>query len=139
MLKKAAWVFAIVFILIGVLGFIPGLTTEDNDGMHRLLGIFMVDGTHNVVHLLSGVLALIAAQRESWSRLYFQIFGIIYALVTVLGFLGGSPTKVLGFLQANTADHFLHLVIAAASLYLGFLMPRTHDEKIDDPTAAPLA
>ena len=139
MLKKAAWVFGIVFVLIGVLGYIPGITTEDSDGMHRLLGIFMVDGTHNVVHLLSGVLALIAAQRESWSRIYFQVFGIVYALVTILGFAGGSPTKVFGFLQANTADHFLHLVIAAASLYFGFLVPRTRDEKGDDPSIAPLS
>lgn len=108
-----AWVFGIVFVAVGVLGYVPGITS---DGM--LLGLFMVDGLHNIIHLVSGLAALAAAWGLYSSRLYFQAFGVVYALVTVLGFIGGG--SVLGIIMVNTADNLLHLVIAAAALYFGF-------------------
>lgn len=112
MLRKASMVFGVVFVLIGLLGFVPALTPDGN-----LLGIFMVDGVHNSVHLLSGVAALLASSSSSYSKLYFQIFGVVYALVAVLGFI---MNPVLGFLHVNLADNLLHVVIAASALYLGF-------------------
>lgn len=118
MLKKAAMAFGVVFILIGLLGFVPAFTTPGEGENRLLLGLFEVDGSHNLVHLLSGVAALIAAAKASWSRLYFQVFGVVYALVTLLGFLNVDP--VLGIIPVNLADNLLHLVIAAAALYLGF-------------------
>lgn len=133
MLKKAALVFGVVFVLVGILGFIPGIAPADNDGMRKLLGLFMVDGIHNLVHILSGVAALAASTRTKWSRLYFQVFGVVYALVTILGFIIGDG-KVLGFLPVNMWDNVLHLVIAAAALYLGFGFPRERDE---DAVTAP--
>ena len=114
MLNKLAWIFGVVFVAIGVLGFVPGITSG---GM--LLGIFMVDGLHNIIHILSGLLALAAVWGMYSPRLYFQIFGVVYALVTVLGFVGGS---VLGLFMTNMADNLLHLVIAAVALYAGFMM-----------------
>ena len=112
-MQKLARVFGYVFVAVGVLGFVPGVTTADG----QLLGIFQVDTTQNIVHLLSGVLALVAASGAGTNaRLYFQVFGAVYALVTVLGFLSGS---VLG-MATNGADNVLHLVIAAAALYVGF-------------------
>lgn len=118
MLRKAAMVFGVVFVLIGLLGFVDPLTTADAGGTRLLLGLFEVDAVHNLVHLLSGIVALVAASRADWSRLYFQVFGVVYAIVTLWGFLLGGP--VLGFLHVNMFDNFLHLIIAAASLYLGF-------------------
>ena len=115
MLKTAAMVFGIVFVLIGVLGFIPGIT---NNGM--LLGIFHVDTLHNIIHLASGAAALALMSSTANAKLYFQIFGVVYALVTILGFVQYNDTLLLGFLATNPADDFLHLVIAIASLYLGF-------------------
>ena len=116
MLHKLAWVFGIVFIIIGIAGYIPGFT---NDGV--LLGIFMVDGLHNVIHLLSGILAIAAVWGAgSYTRLYFQVFGVVYALVTIVGFIQG--TSVLGLIMVNTADNVLHLVIAAVALWAGFAM-----------------
>lgn len=112
-MQKLARVFGYVFVAVGVLGFVPGVTTADG----QLLGIFQVDTMHNIVHLLSGVLALVAASGAGTNaRLYFQVFGVVYALVTVLGFLSGS---VLGMVT-NGADNVLHLVIAAVALYVGF-------------------
>jgi hypothetical protein len=115
MLKKTAVGFGIVLLIVGVLGFVPGVT---NNGM--LLGIFHVNAIHNVVHLLSGAVALIAGlSSTASSRLYFRVFGIVYAVVAVLGFVVGSG-MILGILSNNPADTYLHVAIAAAALYLGF-------------------
>lgn len=116
-LQKWAWVFGIVFLLIGILGFIPGITTDDG----RLLGIFAVDAMHNIVHLLSGIVAVwTAATSAKAAMTYFRVFGIIYAIVTVVGFIQGD--SILGLMTANMADNFLHLVIAVIALWLGYGM-----------------
>ena len=114
MLKKAAMVFGVVFILVGILGFVPGVT---NDGM--LLGIFHVDTLHNIIHLVSGIAALALAGSYGTSKIYFQVFGVIYALVAILGYFSGDD-KVLGLITNNMSDAVLHTVIALVSLYLGF-------------------
>ena len=116
MIKTAAVLFGIVFILIGILGFVPGVT--DNQ---MLLGIFHVNAAHNVVHLLSGAAALFAGITSAGAaRIYFRVFGVIYGLVAVLGFMMGDG-MLLGLISNNTADTWLHVVIAAVSLLLGFM------------------
>ena len=113
-LKTWAWVFAVVFLVIGILGFIPGVTTDG-----ELLGIFHVDGVHNVVHLLTGIIAaIVAVGSTDAQRKFFQIFGVIYAVVTVIGFVQGDT--VLGLFAVNMADNVLHLVVAVVALYFGF-------------------
>ena len=112
MVQKLAWVFAVVFILIGVLGFVPGITTDG-----YLLGIFEVDWLHNIIHLASGILAAILAS-SGYASAYFKIFGLVYLAVTILGFMDGS--SVLGLFNVNSADNILHLVIAVVSLAIGF-------------------
>ena len=116
MLKNAAMAFGIVFVLIGILGFVPGITNSD----HMLLGFFHVDTLHNIIHLASGIAALALMSSTTNAKLYFQIFGVVYALVTILGFVQYNDTQLLGFLATNPADDYLHLVIAIAALYLGF-------------------
>ena len=118
MIKTAAVLFGIVFILIGILGFVPGVT--DNE---MLLGIFHVNAAHNVVHLLSGAAALFAGMTSTGaSRMYFRIFGVVYGLVAVLGLMNmGQHTMLLGLISNNDADTFLHIAIAAVSLLLGFM------------------
>jgi len=118
MLKKLALLVGAVFVLVGVLGFIPALSPEHSDGMRYLLGLFMVGGVHNVVHLLSGIVALWAGMTsEKAARLYFLIFGSIYALVTIIGFIQGDT--VLGLFHVNQADNFLHLALAVVTLGIG--------------------
>jgi hypothetical protein len=85
-----------------------------------LLGIFMVDGIHSAIHILTGLAALAAAWGMYSTRLYFQVFGVVYAVVAVLGFtMGGS---ILGLFMTNMADHVLHLALAVVFLYAGFMM-----------------
>jgi hypothetical protein len=118
LVQKAATVFGVVFVLVGILGFIPAFTPDGH-----LLGIFEVNGVHNMIHLLSGVAALALSRTPKNARLYFQIFGIVYGLVTVLGVFYGD-NDLLGVVGHNVADIFLHLIITAAALYFGFGAPR---------------
>lgn len=108
--KTIVTILGIVFVVIGVLGFF-------ND---PLLGIFDVDGTHNVIHLLSGVLALGAVgMGMDATRTYAKVFGVVYGLVAVLGFLMPGD-MILGLFASNIADDVLHVVLAVVFLYVGF-------------------
>jgi hypothetical protein len=118
MLRKLSVLFGVVFLLVGILGFVPALTPVDADGMPLLLGLFMVGTIHNIIHLASGVAALLGSKSEQYASLYFKIFGAVYALVTVIGFV--QKDTVLGLIHVNTADNFLHLVLAVAILGIGF-------------------
>lgn len=122
MLKKAAMAVGAVFLVIGIGGFLPFLVFDQ-----KLLGLFLVDGTHNFVHILSGLVFLAASQKENWARLSFQVFGVVYALVTVVGFMVGDGGSVLGLFDVNMVDNILHLALAAAFLYLGFGTPARGD------------
>lgn len=112
MLRMIAVLFGIAFIFAGVAGFLPTFTRH---GM--LFDTFAIDSLHNVIHLVSGVLAIMAATSYRYTRLYFQIFGILYALVAIMGFYRHGD---LILMQVNTADNILHIVIAVIALYLGF-------------------
>ena len=126
MIKKLAIIIGAVFLLIGILGFIPGLTPANAEGERHLLGIFEVDTIHNIVHVLSGAAAIIAGLASAYaSRLYFKIFGAVYALVTLVGMVSGSA---LGLFQVNGPDNFLHLALAIALLAIGFGTPVSDEE-----------
>lgn len=115
MVRNFAKIFGAVFLLIGVLGFVPALTPDN-----RLLGLFEVNGLHNIIHLASGAAALLAGFGSyGASKTYFKVFGVIYALVTLLGFVYGDR-DILGLVAHNMADTWLHVAISAAALYLGF-------------------
>jgi len=120
MLKKLAMLFGIVFVLVGLLGFVPGVTTDSG----LLLGIFQVSPLHNTIHLLSGIAALLAVggKSEDYAQLYFRVFGVVYALVAIDGFVQG--TTVLGLFDINMADNWLHTVLAVAILGIGFGVPK---------------
>lgn len=110
--QKAVKWFGIVLLVVGILGFIPGITKS---GM--LLGIFQVDTLHNVIHLLTGIIALFCAGSVSLAKTYFKIFGVVYALVAILGIVGSGT--VLSMMM-NGADDILHVLIAIIALVLGF-------------------
>lgn len=126
MIKKLAVLFGAVFLLVGILGFFPAFTPAGENGAPHLLGLFEVDTVHNIVHLLSGAVALVAGLMSSYaSRLYFKIFGAVYGLVTLVGMISGSA---LGLFHVNGPDNFLHLALAVALLAIGFGTPASDDE-----------
>lgn len=117
MAKKLATWFGIVFLLIGVLGFVPGITNDE--GM--LLGIFHVDAIHNIIHIVFGILAFwMGMSGEAGAKNYFKLVGVVYGLVAVLGFFQGDSDMILGIFHNNMADTWLHIVLALIALYVGF-------------------
>lgn len=120
--KTVTVLFGVVFVLVGILGFVPVFNTAGPSGTNYtlLLGIFAVNPVHNIIHLASGVVALLAGLygTGAYSRLYLGVFGIVYGLVTILGitgllFISGS---LLGVVAINGADNILHVLITVAVL-----------------------
>lgn len=108
MAKGFSLMLGIALMGIGVWGWVSG-------GHNHELIVFGINFTHNAVHLLSGVLALAAsAYGEKSAKAYCFVFGTVYGLVTVAGFL--NIDAVVQRLNLNHADNFLHLAIAVACL-----------------------
>jgi hypothetical protein len=119
MAKSLGMLFGLVFLAVGILGFVPGVTKDD-----MLLNIFMVNKAHSIVHIVSGAIFLIASMSGAGAaRLWFQIFGVIYAVVAVLGFMTPNG-MLLNMISNNPADTWLHVVLAVAMLAIGFLSPK---------------
>jgi len=124
MVKGAAILFGIVFLAVGILGFVPAVTTDVN-GMPMLLGIFHVNAAHNFVHIASGVVFLLCGMAGPGpSRTFFKIFGVVYAIVAIWGFAVGNG-NTLFVVSNNPAVTWLHVVLALAMLYLGFVAKDT--------------
>ena len=117
----------IVFLLVGIAGFIPGITTNlydglnfaGNDGNAELLGIFKVSVLHNIVHGLFGIAGLALAKTASGARTFLIGGGAIYIVLWLLGIAGGA-----NWIPANTADDWLHLGLGGALVVLGFALTR---------------
>lgn len=119
MAKTLGMLFGIVFLAVGILGFVPGITNND-----MLLGIFMVNKTHSIVHIASGVVFLFASMASAGAAsLWFKVFGLVYAVVAVLGFMNPNG-MLLGMISNNPAVTWLHVVLAAAMLLIGFAAPK---------------
>ena len=114
--KTFARVVGIVFVLVGILGFVPVLVPGG-----ALLGIFAVNVLHSIVHLLIGILG-IAAAYAGLARRYNQVIGIVYLLLGVLGFIPPLiiNNALLGIVSINLADNLLHLVAGAVMVAVGF-------------------
>jgi hypothetical protein len=126
LLQKFAAVMGATFLLAGIGGFIPGVTSNYDElefagpeSAAKLLGLFEVSILHNIVHLLFAV-GLLAAARYSWSRLYLLGGGIGYLGVTLYGALVERESDA-NFLPINTADNLLHLVLALAMIAFGLI------------------
>lgn len=119
MAKTFGMLFGIVFLAVGILGFVPGVTKDE-----MLLGIFHVNTVHSVVHIVSGAIFLFASMSGAVAaRLWFQIFGAIYAIVAILGFMNPAG-PLLGMMSNNPATTWLHVVLAVAMLAIGFGTPK---------------
>jgi hypothetical protein len=115
MVKSAAILFGLVFLVVGILGFVPSITKDE-----MLLGIFHVNFAHNIVHLASGAVFLLCGLAGAGpSRMFFRIFGIVYALVAALGFYYGDQ-PILGIVSNNMAVVWLHVGLAVVMLIIGF-------------------
>src|SRR5690554_7178493 len=128
--QKAALTVGIVFLLVGILGFIPGVTTNYDQLMFAghgsgamLLGIFQVSILHNAVHLLFGIAGLVFARSAKASRNYLIWGGVIYLVLWIYG-LVVPHDSMANFVPLNDADDWLHLVLAIGMIGLGLLLGR---------------
>jgi hypothetical protein len=124
--QSVAMLFGIVFLLVGILGFIPGITTNyddlsfaGEDSNAKLLDIFQVSILHNIVHLLFGIAGLALARTAEGARTYLIGSGIIYLALWILGLVGGAD-----WIPSNDADHWLHFALGVVLIGLGFLTGR---------------
>lgn len=128
-IQRIALLVGVVFLLVGIAGFVPGLTTGDLGGaghgsMAMLLGVFQVSVLHNVVHLLFGVVGLLTARYPTGSRMYLVIGGIVYFVLWVYGLFTAGTMSGANFVPLNWADNWLHLVLAVGMVALGVVFPR---------------
>ena len=128
--RLVAAIFGVVFLLVGILGFVPGVTTDYDQltfagptSGAMLLGLFAVSVLHNIVHLAFGVAGLVLARTASGARNYLIVGGVVYAVIWIYG-LVTDPTSSANFVPLNTADNWLHLILAIAMIALGVLLGR---------------
>lgn len=125
--QNVARLVGIVFLLVGIAGFIPGLTTDlyeglefaGDEGTSELLGLFQVSVLHNIVHGLFGLAGLALAATASGARTYLIGGGAIYVGLFVLGLLGGGD-----WIPVDDADNWLHLLLGAGMIGLGVVTTR---------------
>ncbi|MGH3810978.1 MAG: DUF4383 domain-containing protein [Pseudonocardiaceae bacterium] len=130
-IQLAALAVAAVFLLVGVLGFVPGVTSSYDQMMFagheseaHLLGLFQVSILHNIVHLLFGVVGFALARTATGARGFLSGGGIIYLLLWVYGLIIAAESPA-NFVPLNTADNWLHLALGLGMAVLGFALART--------------
>jgi len=127
-LQKAAFVVAATFLAVGILGFIPGVTTDydtmefaGHESEAMLLGIFQVSVLHNIVHLLFGVVGLAMARSSAGARGFLVGGGAVYLVLWVYGLLIDKDSGA-NFVPLNSADDWLHFALGAGMIALGLLL-----------------
>lgn len=131
--QVAALVSGAAFLLVGVLGFVPGVTSDydslqvaGHESHAMLLGIFQVSVLHNVVHLLFGVAGLVMARTAASARTFLVGGGVVYLLLWVYGLVVDQESSA-NFVPLNQADQWLHLLLGIALLGAGLLLGRDRD------------
>ncbi len=133
--QVVALLAGVAFLLVAVLGFVPGITTSYSElsfagrqSEAHLLGLFQISVLHNLVHALFGVAGLAAARTVRGARGYLLGAGAIYLLLTVFGLVIGHDSPA-NFVPVNAADNVLHLGLGLGMLAAGFVLgkatPRT--------------
>ncbi|AGF71313.1 DUF4383 domain-containing protein [Corynebacterium halotolerans] len=137
----AALIYGIVFLLVGIAGFIPGLTQNlgtlqfaGHEGEAMLLGIFHVSILHNIVHLLFGVAGVALARTPASARHYLLWGGIIYLGLWIYGLIIDFDSAA-NFVPLSDANNWLHLGLGVTMVALSFLPRGTRDAR--DPDVAP--
>jgi hypothetical protein len=128
--ELAATVVGAVFLLVGILGFIPGITTDydqmsfaGRDSGAMLLGLFMVSILHNIVHLVFGVAGLALGRRLEGARSYLIVGGVVYLVLWLYGLVIDHHSAG-NFVPVNNADNWLHLLLGLGMVVLGIALTR---------------
>jgi hypothetical protein len=128
--QKASMVVGAVFLLVGVLGFVPGITGNYDQlgfaGHHSeamLLGLFQVSALHNIVHLLFGAAGIALARTAAGARSFLLYGGVIYLVLFVYGLV--IPQDSAGnFVPLNGFDNILHLILGVGMIALAVILTK---------------
>jgi hypothetical protein len=130
LLRTAAAVVGATFLLVGILGFVPGITSSYSDlsfagheSNAKLLGVFQVSILHNLVHVLFGVAGLALSRTRDGARTFLIGGGAIYLVLWLYGLVIGQESSA-NFVPVNTADDWLHFVLGLGMIGLGYALSR---------------
>jgi hypothetical protein len=118
--QKITLVLGIVYVAVGILGFVPGITS---DGL--LLGIFAVNALHNIAHLALGA-ALIWGSMSAAITTVNRAMAVVFAVLVIASFVA----PIVEQLPLNPPDTVLHLASAALTAYLGFFAPAAEPSRV---------
>lgn len=129
--QQLAMLLGAVFLIVGIAGFIPGITTElyggldfaGKDSEAELLGIFQVSWLHNIVHLLFGIAGLAMARTLDGARTFLIGGGVIYLALWLYGLITDNASSA-NFVPMNTADEWLHFALGVGMIGLGVITTR---------------
>ena len=128
--RRAAATVGVIFLVVGVLGFIPGITSNFGDlyfagheSDAKLFGLFQVSVLHNIVHLLFGVAGLALSRTVSGARTFLVGGGAIYLVLWLYGVVVDHSSGA-NFIPVNGADNWLHLFLGIGMIALGLLTTR---------------
>jgi hypothetical protein len=117
MLRVLAILYGIVFIAMGILGFLPDFTSQG-----LLFGYFLVNPMHNAIHLVTGLIAFFCGLSNNLAcKIFFIVFGFVYLAAGGYGFYTGSG-MLFDLIAINQADNIFHLIVGLVSLYFGFAL-----------------
>lgn len=114
-----AKILGAIFIIVGILGFIP-------NPLVSYRGLFEVNTFHNIVHIVTGGI-LLASPYYNAPGITLRVFGVIYAIITILGFISLNTLEAIA---ANRPDNWLHLVLAVILLWAGFALPAEDTDRV---------
>ena len=129
-----ALVVGTVLVVAGIIGFFYSSSFGSPGDVDAVSGILDVNAWHNIVHLVTGALGLLALGYAA--RTYALGLGLVYIVVAIWGFIIGSHESILGFIPINTEDNVLHLALGVLGLAAGAATPA---EAATTPTPAPTA
>ena len=120
-----AGVVGATLVVAGIVGFFYNATfTSDESVRDAVFGLLDVNGWHNVVHILTGVLGLLAFRAGAHSaRTYALGLGVVYLVVAVWGFAVGDGESILSIVPVNTEDNILHLLLGVAGVGAALATP----------------
>ena len=108
-------------VIAGIIGFFYSSSFGGPGKVDDVFGLLAVNGWHNLVHILTGALGLVAAGYAA--RQYALGLGVVYLVIAAWGFIIGSGESILGFIPVNTEDNFLHLILGVTGVLAGVATP----------------
>jgi uncharacterized protein DUF4383 len=135
-----------VLVIAGVIGFFyaAGFDTGDEicsgEGCDKVFGLLAVNGWHNIVHIATGALGLLAVSYGVGAqRAYAFYLGVVYVIVAILGFIdfgsGDFNDTILKVIPVNTEDNFLHLILGVLGIGAAAATPKAGMPKAAAPAS----